>query len=96
MLKVVKKDYKEIDIYCIGYVTFKEIANCDNVNNVNSLYLMINEMFGHFEEKIKIIFSFEWCEWKQKSFKEIWRSFGSVKKEIETINRDKKIEYGKN
>ena len=59
LLKVDKKDYKEIDIYYIGYVTFKEIANCDNINNVNPLHLMINEMFGHFEEKIKIIFSFE-------------------------------------
>ena len=26
LLKVDKKDYKEIDIYHIGYVTFKEIA----------------------------------------------------------------------
>ena len=51
LLKVDKKDYKEIDIYYIGYVTFKEIANCNNVNNANPLYLMINEMIGHFEEK---------------------------------------------
>ena len=51
LLKVDKKDYKEIDIYYIGYVTFKEIANYNNVNNVNPLYLMINEMIGHFEEK---------------------------------------------
>ena len=35
LLKVEKKDYNEIDIYYIGYVTFKEIANCSNINNVN-------------------------------------------------------------
>ena len=51
MLKVDKKDYKEIDIYYIGYVTVKKIANCNNINSVNPLYLMINEMIGHFEEK---------------------------------------------
>ena len=51
LLKVDKKDYKEIDIYYIGYVTVKKIANCNNINSVNSLYLMINEMIGHFEEK---------------------------------------------
>ena len=29
----------------------KKIANCSNINSVNPLYLMINEMIGHFEEK---------------------------------------------
>ena len=36
MLKVDKKNYKETGIYCIGYVTVKEI---------------INEIIDHFEEK---------------------------------------------
>ena len=53
LLKVDKKDYKEIDIYYIGYVTVKKIANCNNINSVNPLHLMINEMIGHFEEKNK-------------------------------------------
>ena len=53
-LKVDKKDYKEIGIYYISYVTVKKIANCNNINSVNPLYLMINEMIGHFEEKMKI------------------------------------------
>ena len=29
----------------------KKIANCNNINSVNPLHLMINEMVGHFEEK---------------------------------------------
>ena len=49
LLKVDKKDYNEIDIYDIGYVTIKKIADYNNVNSVNPLYLMINEMFGYFE-----------------------------------------------
>ena len=48
LLKVDKKDQKEIDI---GYVAVKKIANCNNINSVNPLYLMINEIIGHFEEK---------------------------------------------
>ena len=32
-------------------VSFKEIANCININSVNPLYLMIDKMIGHFEEK---------------------------------------------
>ena len=51
LLKIDKKDYKEIDIYYIGYITFKKIANCNNISSVNPLYLMINKMTGHFEEK---------------------------------------------
>ena len=51
MLKIDKKNYKEINVYCIGYVTFKEIANCNNINSVNPLYLIIDKMIGHFEEK---------------------------------------------
>ena len=51
LLKADKKDYSEIDIYYIGYVTVKKIANCNNINSVSPLYLMIDKVFGHFEEK---------------------------------------------
>ena len=54
MLKTDKKYiyiYKETNAYYIGYVSFKEIANCNNINSVNPLYLMIDKMIGHFEEK---------------------------------------------
>ena len=51
LLKIDKKDYKDIDIYYIGYVTVKTIANCNNINSVNPLYWMINEMIDDFEEK---------------------------------------------
>ena len=54
LLKVDKKDYKEIDIYYIGYVNVETIANHNNINIVNPLYLMIDEMIGHFEKKMKL------------------------------------------
>ena len=50
MLKVDKKDYKEIDIYYISYVTVEKVANC-NINSAIPLYLMINGVIGYFEEK---------------------------------------------
>ena len=49
LLKIDKKDYNEIDIYYIGYLTIKKIGDCNNINSENPLYLMINEMTGHFE-----------------------------------------------
>ena len=96
LLKVDKKDYNEIDIYYIGYVTVKKIANCNNINSVNPLYLMINEMIGHFEEKNenKYLVLDEIDENKEvlNKYEEVWEG---IKKEIETINGGKKIEYGK-
>ena len=32
-------------------MTVKKIDNCKNINSVNPLYLMIDEIIGHFEEK---------------------------------------------
>ena len=37
LLKVDQKNCNEIGIYYIGYVTFKEIANWNNINSVNPL-----------------------------------------------------------
>ena len=85
------KKYKEIDVYYIGYVTFKEIANCNNINSVNPLYLMIDKMIGHFEEKSenKYLVLDDVNKNKEVSEKneEVWEG---IKKEIETINGDKK------
>ena len=96
LLKVDKKDYNEIDIYYIGYVTVKKIANCNNINSVNPLYLMINEMIGHFEEKNenKYLVLDEIDENKEvlKKYEEVWEG---IKKEFKTINGGKKIENGK-
>ena len=94
LLKVDKKDYKEIDIYYIGYVSVKKIANCNNINSVNLLYLMINEMIDHFEEKNgnKYLVLDDVNEHREVSpkYEEVWKE---IKTEIETINGGKKIEY---
>ena len=37
LLKIDKKQYKEIDIYYIGYITIKKIGNCKNIKSVNPL-----------------------------------------------------------
>ena len=96
LLKVDKKDYREVDIQYIGYVTFKEIANCQNINSVNPLYLMINEMTGHFEEKrgnnYLVLNDVDENKEISKKYEIVWKR---VKKEIETINGGEKIEYVK-
>ena len=96
LLKVDKNNYKEIDIYYTGYVTVKTIANCNNINSVNPLYLMIDKMIGHFEEKSenKYLVLDDVNENKEVSqkYEEVWNG---IKKEIETINGAKNLNMGK-
>ena len=51
LLRIDKKQYKGIDIYYIGYITVKKIGDCENINSVNPLYLMIHSATGYFKEK---------------------------------------------
>ena len=90
LLKVDKKDYNEIDIYYIGYVTVKKIANCNNIIGV-----MIDEMIGHFEEKNENKYLVLDDVDKNKEVLKKCEVWEGVKKEIETLNGCEKIEYGK-
>ena len=80
----------------MAYVTVKKIDNCKNINSINPLYLMIDEMTVHFEEKNEkkylVLDDVNENEKVSKKYEEVWQG---VKKEIETINGGKKIEYGK-
>ena len=94
-----KKNYiyfLQIDIYYIGYVTVRKIANCNNIDSVNPLNLMINEMIGHFQEKneSKYLVLDDVDENKEvsKKYEEVW---DGIKKDIETINGGERVEYGK-
>ena len=96
LLKVDKKDYNEIDIYYIGYVTIKKIDNRNNINSVNPLYLMIDKMIGHFEEESGNKYSvFDGVNENEEVWQKYEEGWNGMKKEIETINGGKKIENGK-
>ena len=73
-------------------MTVKKIANCNNINSVNPLHLMI----GHYEEKNEnkylVLDDVDENKEVSKKYEEVWEG---VKKEIETINGGEKIEYGK-
>ena len=51
LLKIDKKSYKNIGIYNNGYITIKKIEDCENICNVNPLYLLIDHASGYIEEK---------------------------------------------
>ena len=90
LLKIDKKQYKDIDIYYIGYITIKKFGDCENIHSVNPLYLLIYSATGYFKEKngekYLILDSTE-------KYEEV---FSEIKKEIETINGGKELIYEKN
>ena len=52
------------------------VANCNNINRVNLLCLMINEMIGYFEEKNKnkylVLDDVDENKEVLKKYKEVW------------------------
>ena len=65
LLKIDKKQYKDIDIYYIGYIKIKKFGECENIHSVNPLYLLIYSAAGYFKER--------YCE--KRSDRKIWSSF---------------------
>ena len=96
LLKIDKKDYKDIDIYYLGYVTIKKVGDYNNINSVNPLHLMIDEMIGQFEEKNEknYLVSDDVDENKEVSWKyeEVWEG---VKKKLKRLMVAKKLNLGK-
>ena len=46
-----KKHYKGTDLYYTGYMTIKNIGDCESIHSVNPLYLLVNHANGYIEEK---------------------------------------------
>ena len=92
LLKFDKKNYKDTDIYYIGYVTVKKVANYNNINRVNPLYLMINDIIGHFEEKNEnkylVLHNTDENKVVSKKYEEVW---DGIKKDIETIDGSERV-----
>ena len=89
LLRIDKEQYKDIDIYYIGYITVKKFSDCENINSVNPLFLVIYSATGYFKEKngekYLILDSTE-------KYEEV---FSGIKKEIEMINEGKEMYYEK-
>ena len=89
LLRIDKKQYKDIDVYYIGYIAVKKIGDCENISSVNPLYLMIHSATGYFKEKYGekyLVFD------STEKYDEV---SSGIKKEIETINNGKELFYEK-
>ena len=51
MLEIDKKHYKGIDIYYTRYIVIEKIGDCKDIHSVNPLYLLVNHVSGHIDQK---------------------------------------------
>ena len=74
-IKIVKKSYKIIIIYYVGYITIKNFSYV-NVNSVNPLYIIVNKIDGYIEEtnanKYITLVSTDKNEDTLKKYTELW------------------------
>ena len=54
LLKIDRKSYKNIGIYNIGYITIKNIDDCENICSVTPLYFRIDHANGYIEKEYAI------------------------------------------
>ena len=67
-------------------MTAKKITNCNNINSVNPLYLIINEMIGHFEEKNEsrylVLDDVDENREVSKKYEQVWESTKMILKRL--------------
>ena len=95
MLKLVRKTYKNLDIYNIGYVTKKIIAHGYDINSVNPLYLRIKNVNRYIEEKDSNTYLvLDSTDKSKKSLKKYSDVFNGIKSKVREIDDDW-LEYSK-
>ena len=80
LLKIYKKDYKEINTYYIGYITIKKIDASGYIEEKNGNKYLI---FDDFVNENKALL---------KGYADVW---DGIKNEIKAINGGKENDYGK-
>ena len=81
----------------MGYITIKKLGDCENIQSIYPLYLLINQASGYIEENNGnkyLIFDYSFNENKAllKKYADVW---DGIKNEIKAINGDKENDYGK-
>ena len=90
LIKIDKKSSKNIDICHIGYIAIKSISDCENINSVNPLYLMIGEVDGYIEENYgNKYLTFASTDKNKRVLEKYTKPWYEIKYHIQTINSDK-------
>ena len=87
LLKIDKKSYKNIGIYNIVYITKKKIDDCENIDSVNSLYLLISHANEYIEEKVANKYLvFDSADENKELLKKYNDVFNGIRDKIKKIN----------
>ena len=96
LIKIDKTLCKNIGIYHIGHITIKGISDCENINSVNPLYLMIVEVDGYIKKTNgNKYLTFASTDKNKKVLEKYIKFWDGNKCHIQTINSDKSGEYEK-
>ena len=77
-------------------MTIKSISDCENIESVNPLYLMIGEVDGYIEENNgNKYLTFASSDKNEKVLEKYTKLWDEIKYHIQTINADKSGEYEK-
>ena len=95
LLKIDQK-YQGINIYYTKYVTIKKNSDCENIHNVNPLYLCLNHASGYIEEKNgNEYLVFDSTDVNKKVLKEYAQVWDEIKSEIKAVTGGKENDLWK-
>ena len=81
-----KNHTKKFGIYNIGYITIKNIDDCDNIYSVNPLYSIIALASGYIEEKgVNKYLVFDSTDENKELLKKYNYSFNGIKHKIKKV-----------
>ena len=81
--KSIKKSYKDIGIYNIGYITIKRIDDYENIYGVNPLYLIIDHASGYIEGKgVNKYLGFDYTDENKELLKKYNDIFNGIRNKI--------------
>ena len=95
LIKIDKKLYKNIGIYCIRYITMK-YSDHVQINSVSPLYLIIGKVDEYIEENNgNKYLTFASTDKNKKVLQKYTKFWDKIKYHIQTIHADKSGEYKK-
>ena len=86
LLKIDRKSYKDIGIYNIGYIIIRKLDDCENIYNVNPLYLIIAHANGYIDVKgVNKYLIFDSTDENKKLLKKCIVVWNGIKNKIEKV-----------
>ena len=96
---MIKKTYKNIGIYNIGYITIKKNGDCKNIYSVNPFYLLVDHANGNIEKKevnkYLIFDSIDGNKELLKKYNDVWNTIRNKINEISSGECDYEKNYMK-